>query len=83
MSKTVKTPTYWQKDRYQPLVEMKTVYGNSVQVPKRFTDAWWSINITREAIVADGLEPLDFLHEDEFPYYDIERVYYEIYEEND
>ena len=36
----VKTPSYWNEEKYQPLVETTTLYGNKVKVPKRFLDTW-------------------------------------------
>ncbi len=80
MAKIIKTPDYWKKELYQPLVEMKTAYGNYVQVPKIFTDAWWAINLAKEINEKEGRNPLDFLNPDAFPYYDIELVFYEIYD---
>ncbi len=36
----VQTPKYWEKKRFQPLAEAKTMYGNKVQIPKNLKDAW-------------------------------------------
>jgi len=38
--KTVKTPQYWQEERYQPLIEVNTIYGNTVRIPNCFKDSW-------------------------------------------
>ncbi len=38
--KVVKTPKYWQEEKYQPLVEVKTIYGNTVKIPERSKDSW-------------------------------------------
>ena len=36
----VKTPSYWNEERFQPLVEVKTIYGNTVKIPERLKDSW-------------------------------------------
>ena len=82
----VKTPKYWNDEVFQPLIEVKTVNGNSVKIPKKFTNGWQMAQMVKEAMVEDGLDPLDGLeiHAETNPlYYDLERVYYEIYEEDD
>ncbi len=38
--KMIKTPKYWEMERYQPLVEVKTMYGNTVQIPRCFEGTW-------------------------------------------
>ena len=40
MSKTLKTPDYWKDEEYQPLIEVKTINGNSVRIPERLKDSW-------------------------------------------
>ena len=40
MSKTIKTPEYWKEERFQPLVEMETMYGTKVMVPENLMPAW-------------------------------------------
>ena len=40
MSKKIETPEYWNEEWYQPLVEAKTLYGNKVMIPQRFTALW-------------------------------------------
>ena len=36
----VKTPMYWQEEKYQPLIEVKTVYKNNVKIPSVMKDNW-------------------------------------------
>lgn len=36
----IKTPSYWQEEKYQPLVEAETAYGNKVEIPQNLQDIW-------------------------------------------
>ena len=36
----VKTPSYWQEEKYQPLVEAETAYGHKVKIPKNLHGIW-------------------------------------------
>lgn len=36
----IKTPDYWQEEKYQPLVEAETAYGHKVKIPKNLQDIW-------------------------------------------
>ena len=36
----IKTPSYWQEEKYQPLVEAETAYGNKVEIPQNLQDVW-------------------------------------------
>ena len=36
----VKTPTYWQEEKYQPLIEVETAYGNKVKIPESLIQCW-------------------------------------------
>ena len=36
----VQTPSYWAEERYQPLIEVETAYGNKVKIPKDFVSCW-------------------------------------------
>ncbi len=36
----VKTPPYWKEEKYQPLIEVKTVYKNKVKIPSVMKDNW-------------------------------------------
>ena len=38
--KKIQTPSYWKEEKYQPLVETVTVYGNKVLIPKNFLNFW-------------------------------------------
>ena len=47
----VQTPTYWQEEEYQPLVEAKTAYGHTVQIPKLFEENWKIYTHQRETML--------------------------------
>ena len=84
--KTVKTPKYWEGERYQPLIEVETVHGNKVMIPKLFIDGWQTAKLTKQEADRLGLDPLCGLevYEEANPlYYDLERVFYEVYEPRD
>ena len=86
MEKQIKTPKYWEKDHNQPLTEVETVYGHKVMIPTRFSNGWETAKATWEYMIRKGLDPLDGLeiHEKQDPiFYDLERVCYEIYEEDE
>lgn len=58
----VKTPSYWQKEEYQPLVETETAYGNKVKIPERCLIDWNAFQYNKEIAIkafkqaiADGL----------------------------
>ena len=36
----VKTPSYWQEEKYQPMVEAETAYGNKVEIPQNLQAIW-------------------------------------------
>ena len=36
----IKTPSYWQEEEYQPMVEVETAYGNMVAIPQNLQDIW-------------------------------------------
>ena len=36
----IKTPSYWQEEKYQPLVEAETAYGNKVEIPQNLQNIW-------------------------------------------
>ena len=57
----VKTPKYWEGERYQPLIEEETIYGNKVKIPKRFLSCWKTAKMTYEEMTKRGLDHLDFL----------------------
>ena len=81
----VKTPSYWEKEYYQPLVEGTTLYGNKVQVPERFWDTWECfekgkrrMKETLERLTADGLRQIPTSNR---LIRDLRMVFYELYEE--
>ncbi len=86
MNVKIKTPKYWQMERFQPLTEVETAYGHKVMIPSRFINGWQTAKMVRDDMVRRGLDPLDGLEihaETDSIYYDLERVFYEIYEEED
>ena len=38
--KEIQTPSYWQEEKYQPLVKAKTLYGNQVMIPIGYQETW-------------------------------------------
>ena len=81
----VKTPSYWQEDKYQPLVEAQTAYGNKVLIPQSLTDTWAMWESRREEIlgrleqvIADGWFDKSLRNP---KYQDLKRVYFEQYQE--
>ena len=86
MSKTIKTPEYWTDEIFQPLTEVETAYGNKVKIPKMYINGWEiakKVKVESERLGLDVLHGLE-IHEETNPlYYDLERVFYEIYEEED
>ena len=57
--KKVQTPSYWKEEKYQPLVETVTVYGNKVLIPKNFLGSWEMLLKEKEAIEIEKPENLD------------------------
>ena len=81
--KTIKTPKYWQDKLFQPLIEVKTAYGNKVKIPKMYFNGWQTAKMEKAEAERLGLDILDGLERDReinSLYYDLERVFYEIYE---
>ena len=61
--KTVQTPEYWKEERYQPLIEVETIYGNTVRIPERFKDSWDFLMMNYEKLIsrqgrANGLKAI-------------------------
>ena len=84
--KEVKTPRRWiNQEIFGELIEVKTAYGNKVKIPKKYINGWQTARRTRDAMVKRGLDPLDGLETHREPnrlYYDLVRVFFEIYEED-
>ena len=81
----VETPSYWNEEKYQPLVETTTLYGNKVKVPERYKDTWGfflrrkrEMKIKIDHLKADGLRQARTRNK---LIRDLELVFYEIYEE--
>ena len=86
MEKQIKTPKYWADEDLQPLTEAETVYGHKVMIPTKFSNGWEYAKARWQAMTRKELDPLDGLeiHEEQDPiFYDLERVCYEIYEEDE
>ena len=85
-NKTVRTPEYWKKiERYKEFIEVETAYGSRVMIPKRFTGGWETLRLMHEHMTERGVDPLEGMeiHQEQNPiFYDLERVFYEIYEED-
>ena len=82
----IKTPSYWQEEKYQPLVEAETAYGNKVKIPKSLQDIWertaslkgrYPKNVERAK--AAGFFKLESRNKVNW---DILRVYYEEFQED-
>ncbi len=82
--KVIKTPEYWKnKEVYGELTEVETAYGHKVMIPKKFIGGWNTAQLREKVMAKSGQDPLDGLEntKDINPlYYDLERVYFEIYE---
>lgn len=82
----IKTPKYWETmDRLKEKITVKTAYGHEVQIPKVCANGWESAQRLKIAREESGLVPTDGLEDNKdhnFPFYDLERVFYEIYEED-
>ena len=82
--KEVKTPKYWEDELFQPLIEVETAYGSKVKIPKRYINGWQTAKMEKAEAERLGLGVLDGLENEEIApmYYDLERVFFEIYEED-
>lgn len=82
----VEIPSYWKEEKYQPLVERRTLYGNKVMVPKRLLVTWdfWD-RMQEQIMIALKSNPTGFLTPNEdYRQRDgsnIIRVYCEAYQE--
>ena len=47
----VKTPSYWLEEKYQPLVEAETAYGNKVLIPQLYAENWELYQATKELML--------------------------------
>ena len=58
----IATPSYWQEERFQPLVEVQTAYGNKVKIPENCLPLWEMLSKYNkekaaqyyEQVIADG-----------------------------
>ena len=51
--KKVETPAYWEEGKYQPLIEVKTMFGNTVKIPERFKDSWEFLTLSYEKVISE------------------------------
>ena len=83
----IKTPKYWETcERFEELVPEKTLYGNTVMIPKNCLHGWETIKWCVAEAKKLGLPIRDgskSLWQRNPIYYDLERVYHEVYDEND
>lgn len=83
--KKVLTPSYWQEEQYQPLVEVETAYGNKVRIPQSLLSTWamWEegkqliLPNIEQAKAAGWFEP----SKRNPAYRDLKRVFFELYQE--
>ena len=80
----VKTPTYWQEEKYQPLVEVKTAYGNKVKIPESLVQCW-ELEITlKEALEQEPQEAKDgyllVVKKNHDSRWHLTKVFWEVYE---
>ena len=47
----VQTPSYWTEERYQPLIEVETAYGNKVKIPERYLPLWEMAQMGKETTI--------------------------------
>lgn len=83
----VQTPSYWQEEQYQPLVEATTAYGNKVQIPTLYARNWEHYQAQKEMLMEDWQQgkALGFLKPTDNPRkkwaVDLMRTFLEVYEE--
>ena len=83
----VQTPSYWQEEKYQPLVEVTTVYGNKVLIPQLYVENWELYQATKELMIEDWQRgrALGYLAPTDNPRkkwaVDLKRTFLEVYEE--
>ena len=81
---SVKTPSYWSEEVFQPLVMVETRNGNIVKIPRPFTGGWEIAKVTADYMEEKGedlLEGLSLHPEDNQLFCDLYKVYLEVYEE--
>lgn len=55
MEKIIRTPEYWKKPAFQPMVEVRTAYENKVRIPQRF-QLWWETRLNLPELARKHLE---------------------------
>ena len=83
-NKTVRTPEYWKdKTVFGELIEVETAYGHKAMIPKKFMHGWRTAKLMLEWSKEHGQDPLEFLDPDDTVnplFYDLHRVFFEMYE---
>ena len=81
----VQTPGYWQEEKYQPLVEVETAYGNKVKIPESLLDTLKIWKHRKEEILrnieqakAEGFFKKTIHNQNK---QDLKRVYFEQFQE--
>ena len=77
----VKTPKEWQEERFQPLVEATTFYGNKVMIPQGYQCAWEMAELEVKFLMSKGKDPLEGTENRGGRRYNPYLVYMEAYEE--
>ncbi len=83
----VLTPSYWQEEEYQPLIQVKTAFGNTVQIPKFCQDIWELYQRQKDFLLNRYLQKAadGFFRTALYPRQkigsDIRKVFFEVYKE--
>ena len=76
----VTTPSYWQEEQYQPLIEVETAYGNKVKIPEKLLLAWKYRQQMMESMVKQyGQEKADTLIKERVPKRKHGKVLYKVF----
>ena len=51
--KEIKTPEYWKEQRFQPLVEVKSITGSTVKIPSRSKEFWEFLMKNYEKVILE------------------------------
>ena len=79
---SIKTPSYWNEEKFLPHVEEKTAKGNSVMIPQKLKFDW---EMERERMIFLQKNPNAVIGENSpntrTEYLDMAQVFYETYQE--
>ena len=84
----ITTPKYWleQPERFgTEMMEIETIKGQKVMIPKKLSLYWENIKMLIDAIIEDGQDPRECLNNDTISPHVITlgEIYLEIFKEND